>query len=119
MYDLWLIENLSFAMAGAFLLIALGMQFFGFFVIEPLWLGNIIGWAAMLPYLLAALYYLRAFYGTKDAVRNAALVFLAGLLICAACFLYAPQMRPSVKKFFQSIGVDPATGYKPRTHRRR
>jgi len=119
MDGLLLTKNLSYAMFGAFLFIALGMQFFGFFVIEPVWLGNIIGWASMLSYVYAALFHLRVFYGSEGAARNTVAIILAGLLLCAVCFIFAPQMRPSVKSFFQSIGVDPATGYKPRTHRRR
>ena len=105
-------------MIGAFLFVAVGMQFFGFFVIEPAWIGNIIGWASMFCYLYMALFCFRLFE-IKVAARNALLVFLAGLLICAACYVYAPPARPSVKKFFDSIGVNLATGYQPRKHRGR
>jgi hypothetical protein len=119
MSDLPDINNISGALAGAFLFVALGMQFFGFFVIEPAWIGNIVGWASMFFYLNAALYYLRYAYGGKDAWRNAALIFLAGLFICTICYFYNPALRPSVKSFFDRIGVNLASGYVPRRHRGR
>lgn len=106
------------ALAAYFAFIGLAMQFFGFFMIEPAGIGVIIGWASLVPYFMAAIYYLSYSSGEKYSIRNTALIFLAGLLVCALCYRINPGIRPSVKSFFERTGINLATGYEPRSHRR-
>lgn len=113
------ISTIYIGLAGVFFFIALVMQFYGFFIIEPAWIGEKVGWGSMFFCLMASAYFYAYFAGTKNALRNTLIVLLAGLFVCTLCYVYGPQLRPSVKAFFKNIGVDPATGYKPRVHRRR
>ncbi len=111
--------KLSGGLAAVFIFIAVVLQFFGFFVVEPAWIGNIVGWSSMFFYFNGALYYLRYAWGEQNTARNTVAVILVGLLLCAMGFVFGPGMRPAVKSFFDSIGVNLATGYKTPTHRGR
>lgn len=106
-------------LAGVFAFIAFAMQFLGFFIIEPVWLGNIIGGASIYFYFMAATYYYAFAAGTKNALRNAFLIFLFFALMSALCYFYNPGIRPAVKGFFDRLGINLATGYKPKEHRGR
>ncbi len=106
-------SRMNLTIGFAMLLIGVAMQFFGFLIIEPAWLGNIIGWASLFFYFYTAIIVLSV-VGARAALG----IFLAGVLICLAGYFTGPSLKPSIKAFLDAHGINLATGYEPRSHRR-